>query len=158
MSGKRQRRAERAEREKLARQLVDMGLAPERPSLANVDTQHDPLRLAGQLAAAQDRITISVATPHGRHKLYSFSNRNTPGNWHPTTPIGKLASPTTGSFVERYAAASKQKLHSSGLGLNGPLGATKTVYLEDSFEPDGAPVVDRVELAEGRSAPGVDRR
>jgi hypothetical protein len=133
MSSKRQRRVERAQREKVARVLVDRGLAPKRRSL--IHEPGDTFDYACQLAANQEQIVISVATPHGRRKLYTFSNKDQQGAWWPATPIGKLASPTTGSFVDRYAAASKQRLHSPNPEPNDPLGAAKTVHLEDGFDP-----------------------
>lgn len=114
----------------MARRLVEMGLAPERKSL--LSPEGDICDLASDIADSRNRITISVATPHGRRKLYTF-RRDRGGSWRASAPLGKLPN-TAEPFAVRAAAASRSRQHGLGIDLDQPLGVG-TVHLEDGFDP-----------------------
>jgi hypothetical protein len=115
MSGKRQRRQERAQRDRAA-----LFFTSGRNSQFFVD---------------REQIVISVATPHGRRNLYTFSNKeDLQVGWRVATPPAKIPA-SSEPFDARFGTAFKQRNASLGVDVNSPLLDTGTVHLEDGFDP-----------------------
>jgi hypothetical protein len=87
-----------------AKRLVDMGFFATNKQRRSAAPAHPTWERARKLAMAQDRVAITVDTPHGRRRLYTFAIHN-PGDDDAGTRRWILSPPLTSGEKESGPAA-----------------------------------------------------